>query len=191
MRALQLEPAAGLDRVRMGLDRACASLCAFTMGLERYAYQLRAASDAVGRSNHGRRAARRPAKSSPFSKAPDTMNSSVLAHILQNPSILISRFVFDQLLLIIAVYTVVWLVTRPGDLRGFTLGPGWHIANIGWTVAGAAVLRLAAIGTFAGNSAFEVSGMNGAAMVYLLLFPALAAVLVTQTRLKSLRAAKA
>ena len=93
--------------------------------------------------------------------------------LLSNPYVLISKLVFEAFPAAAMAYGVVWLVMRPKN--GEKLYPPawtWHLSGIALALFCSAILRIMAMLTFAGSSAFSPTAQTGEAGVYLLLIPA-------------------
>lgn len=103
------------------------------------------------------------------------MNTNLLLFYLVNPSLLLSQFYAEPLFMTCLVYWLVWLVLKPKHEQVFESSLKWHLAGIGVTLTGAAVIRIFAIATFAGAGALEFESGVGAGMnyaIYMVFLPA-------------------
>jgi hypothetical protein len=103
------------------------------------------------------------------------MNTAIIDALLNNPSVLIGKFIAEPLAGAALAYGLVWLGMRPKDRRKIGNSFMWHSLGIIATVIGSAVFRIVAMVTFAGRSAYEPSAAGGGAGFYMLIVPAVVA----------------
>lgn len=116
------------------------------------------------------------------------MNTAIIGALLNNPSVLVGKFIAEPLAGAALAYGLVWLAMRPRDGRKIGSSFMWHSLGVAATVIGSAIFRIVAMVTFAGRSAYEPSAAGGGAGFYMLIVPAIVAVgVIAWIKNKSLR----
>jgi hypothetical protein len=111
------------------------------------------------------------------------MNSSVLAFLLQNPSLFVSTFVIQPLGIAAILYGIVWWILRPKAAKG-TIQARYHWLGILATVLGWSLIRVVAIATFAGRSALTYDS-SFSMVAYFIVPPAIVATVYVRWLLSS------
>jgi len=103
------------------------------------------------------------------------MNMEILWALLENPSVIIMTFFAEPLAGVCIAYGLVWLAMRPKDRSSISIPFYWHLLGIITTIIGSAIVRIVAMITFAGRSAYDPSAEGGGAGFYMLILPAIVA----------------
>jgi hypothetical protein len=103
------------------------------------------------------------------------MNTAIIVALLNNPSVLIGKFIAEPLAGAALAYGLVWLAMRPKDGRKVGNPLMWHSIGITTTVIGSSLFRIVAMATFAGRNAYEPVAESGGSGFYLLIIPAVVA----------------
>jgi len=113
------------------------------------------------------------------------MSTAIVGALIQNPSVFVTKFIGEPLISVAIVYGIVWLLMRPKDGRNLPFF--WHLAGLTATLLGAAVIRIFAIATFAGRSAYEFEKNSDASLYYLIIPAAVAAGFIAWLKRKTLQ----
>lgn len=99
------------------------------------------------------------------------MNTYALAALLQNPRVLVGSFIAEPLPSAVLAYGLMWFFLRPKDGRKIQNYFLWHMLGILLITFSSAAIRIFAMITFAGRSAYEPSAASGAMGIYYFLVP--------------------
>lgn len=102
-------------------------------------------------------------------------NTEVIGALLNNPSVLIGKFIAEPLAGVVLAYGIVWLIMRPKKGSKIDNSFLWHSYGVAATILGSAIFRIMAMVTFAGRSAYEPVAEGGGAGFYMFIVPALVA----------------
>ena len=99
------------------------------------------------------------------------MNTEIIYGLIEYPSVFLIKFIGEPLITTAFAYGIVWLVMRSKIGQNLPNPLLWHLGGIAVAVIGSAIIRIIAIATLAGLSAYELAE-NSDVTTYTLLIPA-------------------
>lgn len=104
------------------------------------------------------------------------MNTEYLGYMIAHPSVFFYSYFLESIFGVAIAYVAAWMFMRPKMGLHQKIPMWWHFVGVLATDLGAALLRVLAAATFAGESAHELSDKNS--FVYILLIPAIVAAII-------------